>query len=185
MNTTELLSLSRPELAQQLALGHAIDPAALDDSEYRGVSLGLPRFIERLTWKVFKKAFHRDGKTGRLRGWNVRLEQDGIDAPARDMLQGGRRVTFGHFEVRAADHGEPRDVSQSLVLDYALGKNARLDPTAIVLDYLVAVEPGNAELLLGRLALDLRAARINTPSYFILERDAPLAELASPARPLQ
>ncbi|RLB64229.1 MAG: hypothetical protein DRI90_05055, partial [Deltaproteobacteria bacterium] len=60
-----------------LTSGHSIDPRQLDDVEYRGISLGLPAIVEKLTWKKFKKVFHRDPATGVLRGWNVRMEQNG------------------------------------------------------------------------------------------------------------
>ena len=64
--------------------GHPVDPAQLEGWVYRGTSLGLPSLVERLTWKTFQKAFWRDPATGRLLGWNVRLEQDGLDAPRFD-----------------------------------------------------------------------------------------------------
>ena len=53
----------------------------------RGTSLGLPALVEKLTWKTFQKTFYRDPRTGRLLGWNVRLEQDGLDAPSRPRLK--------------------------------------------------------------------------------------------------
>ncbi|MSP25547.1 MAG: hypothetical protein EXR75_10355 [Myxococcales bacterium] len=180
MNRNELLTATRSELRRLLANGHSIAPEALDDSEYKGISLGLPPLVERLSWKVFKKAFHRDPATGRLRGWNVRLEQDGVDAPARDRLKNGRRVTFGHFDVRPAGADAPRALTQSLVLDYALGENAPLAPTACVRDLLVCPEPGKFDILFGWMLLQLGPARIPTPSYFLLERDAPLADVVLP-----
>jgi hypothetical protein len=71
----EFLSLDRRGLAAALAAGHPIDERALDDTRYRGISLGLPRAVETLTWKTFAKTFHRDPESGKLRGWNLRLEQ--------------------------------------------------------------------------------------------------------------
>ena len=47
-------------------------------TENRGISLGLPAWVERLSWKKFAKAFHRDPRTQRLRGWNVRIEQGAL-----------------------------------------------------------------------------------------------------------
>lgn len=167
MTRAELLAASRDELRARLAGGHPIDPSRLDDTVYRGISLGLPAWIERLTWKQFAKAFHRDPRTGRLRGWNVRVEQDGLDRPWRPRLRGGRPWTFGHFAVT-----QERD---RLLLDYGAGGNRRADPLNLLRDPLVALRAGSVELLLGWSYLALGPARVPTPSYFLLERDGPLA----------
>jgi hypothetical protein len=163
----ELLAASRGELRALLAGGHPIDPSRLDDTTYRGISLGLPAWVERLTWKKFTKAFHRDPRTGELRGWNVRIEQDGLDRPWRARIRDGRPWTFGHFAVV----GEP----DRLLLDYGAGGNRRIDPLNVLRDPLVALHAGSVELLLGWSYLAIGPARVPTPSYFLLERDGPLA----------
>lgn len=162
----DLLAASRDELRALLAGGHPIDPARLDDTVYRGISLGLPAWVERLTWKQFAKAFHRDPRTGRLRGWNVRIEQDGLDRPWRTRTRRGRPWTFGHFAVVTE--------RAHLMLDYGAGDNGLLDPLRVLRDPVVALHAGSVELLLGRSDLAIGPARIPTPSYFVLERDAPL-----------
>lgn len=143
------LALSRGELREALEAGHPIDPTALDDSRYRGISLGLPGFVDRLFWKTFEKTFHRDGEE--LRGWNVRLEQTGLDGPVVPMMKGAVPKTFGHYAVRATD--------ARLELVYG----AMVDP-------LVALEEQGTTWLLGRSDL----LGIPTPSYFLLERIGPL-----------
>lgn len=158
----DLLRASQGELRSLLERGHPIDPARLDDTVYRGISLGLPAWIERLSWKKFAKAFHRDG--GALRGWNIRIEQDGLDRPWRARTRRGRTWTFGHFAVvREGEH---------LVLDYGAGRALAMKA---VRDPLVALEAGSVELLLGRSDLALGPARLRTPSYFVLEREGALA----------
>lgn len=152
----QLLAASRDELRSLLERGHPIDPARLDDTTYRGISLGLPAWVERLTWKKFAKAFHRDPATRALRGWNVRIEQDGLDRPWRARTRRGRAWTFGHFAV--VQDGE------HVALDYG-----------VIRDPLVALDAGSVELLLGRSDLALGRARVATPSYFVLERDCALA----------
>lgn len=166
MTRADLLAASRRELRALLDGGHPIDPARLDDTLYRGISLGLPAWVERLTWKQFAKAFHRDPHTGRLRGWNVRLEQAGLDRPLRPRLRAGRPWTFGHFAVVGAPG--------RLLLDYGAGGNRRLDPLTALRDPLVALHAGSVELLLGWSYLAIGPARVPTPSYFLLERDGPL-----------
>lgn len=139
------LEMSGRELRAALDAGHPIDPSALDDSRYRGISLGLPAFVDRLFWKTFEKTFHRDGDA--LRGWNVRLEQTGLDGPIEAMRKGELPKTFGHYTVREG--------SGRLELVYG----AMVDP-------LVALEEGDVTWLLGRSDL----LGIPTPSYFLLER---------------
>ena len=144
------LGMSRGELRASLESGHRIDPASLDDTRYRGISLGLPAFVDRLFWKTFEKTFHRDGST--LRGWNVRLEQTGLDGPVQPMLTGsGDPKTFGHYAVHAGERW--------LELRYG----AMVDP-------LVALEEHDTNWLLGRSDL----LGIPTPSYFLLEKLGPL-----------
>jgi len=157
----DLLAMSRADLRARLANGHPIDPARLDGTTYRGISLGLPAWVERVTWKKFAKAFRRDPDTGDLRGWNVRIEQDGLDRPWRPRTRNGTPWTFGHFTVvRERDR---------LVLDYGAGSDRLTDPLRLLRDPLVALHAGSVSLLLGRSDLALGPARVPTPSYFLLE----------------
>jgi hypothetical protein len=180
----ELCGLPGDGLRERMRRGHPIDPAALADTEYRGISLGLPRWLEQLTWKTFMKVFHRDEHRGVLRGWNVRLEQTGIFGPCVPRQKGGRRVTFGHYEVLpASGYRVPHGLDQGVMLDYGLGRNGRLAPLSRARDPVVALEPGGVALLLGWTYLDLGLRLLPTPSYFLLERHGPLGEVVGPPRP--
>lgn len=180
----DLLQLSKRELYGALQTGHAIDPDELDDTEYHGVSLGMPAFVDKLTWKKFIKTFHRDPDTGQLRGWNVRIEQSPLEDPAWEpKLEKGERVTFGHYQVVAlAGYRMPVKVPQGLMLDYGLGGNPKGDFTANVRDPLVAVNAGSVELLLGWSYVALGPARMKTPSFFSLERGGALTHRVAPPR---
>lgn len=170
MTRDELLGLDGAALAALLARGHAIDERALDDSQYRGISLGLPRAVEALTWKTFMKTFHRDPRTGRLRGWNVRLAQTGIDGPTV------ARKRFGHYHV--APLGKtPRPCGPGLLIDYSGGTRG---PMSRLRDPIVAVDAGSVELLLGWSYLDLGPLQLPTPSYFLLVREGPLDAITAP-----
>jgi hypothetical protein len=158
----QMLAMSGAELRQTLAEGHRIDPAALDASRYRGVSLGLPAWVDRALWKTFEKDFRRDPDTGVLRGWNVRLEQTGLDGEVSPRLRNGAPWIFGHYEV--LDRGD------HLELDYGRGDNPRLDPSRLARDPLVAVHPGSVEWLFGATDVCLGRWRVRTPSYFLLQR---------------
>ncbi|MED5373847.1 MAG: hypothetical protein VX899_22705 [Myxococcota bacterium] len=151
------LSASRTELQRALDSGQRVESGSLAGHRYRGVSLGLPPWIERLSWKTFEKAFHRRGH--RVVGWNVRLEQTGLDGPVVPLMRRGAPLCFGFFEAVDAPDG--------LWLDYGRGGNPALDPTALVRDPLVALPDGR---LLGRSLVQLGPWRVGTPSYFVLER---------------
>lgn len=174
----DFLRLSKGELGERLAAGHPIDPRALDDSEYRGVSLGLPGPIVSLTWLVFRKTFHRDPATQRLRGWNVRMEQNGLEGPRVPMQKDDAPICFGHYEViDARGCGSPIPCEQGLLIDYGRGANGKLDPVRRARDPIVALERGSVERLLGWTFLDLGLARVSTPSFFLLEREGPLTHV--------
>ena len=176
MTRNELMALGPKGWIELIRDGHPIDPAALDDTGYRGIALGLPETVEKLTWKTFQKTFHRDPKTGELRGWNVRVEQRGLDAPTQAKVKDGRPWTFGHYRVVAADEPIPRiGRTRGLLIHYGLGRNAPLYPMRRIRDPIVAVEAGSVELLLGWSYVDLGPLSVGTPSFFSLEREGPLA----------
>ncbi len=179
MRVTDLLEASQAELRALLRSGYAIDPASLDDTEYRGISLGIPGVVEKLTWKTFKKVFHRDRKRGVLRGWNVRMEQRGLDGPWLPKTKKRQPVTFGHFEVVAASN-VPEGCDRGLLIDYARGGNRRLDPVSRLRDPIVALKEGSADRLLGWSYLQVGRKQVGTPSFFWLERDAPLSHHVEP-----
>jgi hypothetical protein len=180
---SDLLSLSRGALMDLLTSGHPIDPRQLDDVEYRGISLGLPSMVEKLTWKKFKKVFHRDPATGVLRGWNVRMEQNGLEAGWVPLSKGGEPVTFGHYQVvDPVGHGVPKGCDRGLLIHYGLGGNRRFDGTARLRDPIVALHRDEVDLLLGWSYLDLGIKTVSTPSFFSLERDVPLTQVIDPPR---
>jgi hypothetical protein len=144
LTAPEIHRMSRRELRALLAAGHPFDASELA-GEYLGTSLGLPRFVEKLTWKNFKKVFRRD-EAG-LAGWNVRLRDNHV---------------FGHFRVVPHAPG--------VLLDYgAVDGGGALK---VVRDPLVAVNPGSSALLLGWTYLQIGRFSVGTPSYFTLERAA-------------
>ena len=166
---------TRAELRQRIVTGHAVDADAIAGFAYRGTSLGMPAWVERLSWKTFQKTFHRDPGSGRLLGWNVRLHQDGLDAPSRPILKHGRPLCVWHYEViapNAAPH--PKGFDRGLIIDYGRANNPWLDTVRFVKDPLVAIEPGNYDALLGVSYAVVGGLCIETPTYFTLEREHPI-----------
>lgn len=174
MITRDELCAMRPRaLRDVLRAGHAVDGSWLDDAEYRGVSLGLPAWMEALSWKTFAKCFHHG------RGWNVRIEQEGFDARPRAKLRRGLPRTFWYYRAAQArvtlPGGEP---FEGALIDYDVPENG-WTTTRFVRDPLVALEPGNPERLLGWSYVALFGG-ISTPSYFLLERVGPVRDELSP-----
>jgi hypothetical protein len=159
------------ELARLLAAGRAFDPAALAGWTFHGTSLGLPAWIERLTWKTFAKAFVRE-PDNTIRGWNVRCQQ-ATPPTWQPRRRDGVPITFGHFEV-VLDRG-------MVLLDYGKGGNRRTDPVGAVRDPLIALDD-RGELLLGQSQLAIAGRRVATPSYFLLERGSRVEHVAHPPR---
>ncbi len=176
----EFLALSKKQLLAELRQGHPITPESLFDKEYKGTSLGLPGFVERLTWKKFKKTFHNDTELGALRGWNVRLEQNALDESCIPQQKDGAPLTFGHYHVVSpAGHRVPKDCDRGLLIHYGLGGNPFFEFTGRVRDPIVAINPGDSNLLLGWSYLDFGVC-IGTPSFFTLEYDCALTNVVVP-----
>lgn len=174
-----LLGLDRRALGQRLAQGHPLDPAALPGHVYHGISLGLPRWVERLTWKTFCKVFHRDQHGPR--GWNVATIQERDGLGWRPRVRRGELVTYGHFAIRPPPAGLPARYGRGPLLDYGAFAGP-LDPMGLVQDPLVALRPDDPGLLLGVSFLALGAA-IPTPTYFALIRAEPVQHVVDPPRP--
>ena len=167
-------TLGRGELRALLAQGGPVDPATLRDTVYRGVSLGLPRALEALSWVVFAKTFAWDPPSASLRGWNVRCHQAPLDAPVRyRQARDGQPETFGPYLVRPIqDDPRPRAYGPGLMIAYALG--GAKGALSHMRDPIVSVTPGSADVLLGWSFAVLGSTAIATPSYFALFRDRPL-----------
>jgi hypothetical protein len=183
MTAAELLHADRGTLRALLADGHPVDVDAIAGWQYRGVSLGLPAWVDRLAWKTFAKCFWRDRPGAPVRGWNIRLRQTGLDGPVEPLVRRGRPFTFGHFVVvDPAGYGVPHGADRGVLLDYGLGGNPALDPTARIRDPIVSLRAGSMDLLLGWTYVDVGVARVGTPSFFTLERYAPVGEPVAPPR---
>lgn len=176
-----LLDLDPFELEHLLASGHAVAPERLAGFRYRGIGLAMPRLVARVAQK-FVKVFHQEPGADTVRGWNVRIRQDGLDAPWTPATIAGKRITYGHFEVVAAGtHPRCDHYRDAMVLDYGRLER-RLSPFATVRDYVAALAPDDPSLLIGRMYLALGPWRIATPSYFLLVRDVPLDRVEVPPR---
>ncbi|MBX3270576.1 MAG: hypothetical protein KF729_09960 [Sandaracinaceae bacterium] len=164
-----LRDASRAELRRRIVEGHPVDPAAIEGYAFRGTSLGLPRLVVLATWKTFQKTFWRH-PDGRLMGWNVRLHQDGVDAPSRPKTRRGAPLIEWPYEVIApAGVPMPEGFDRGLVIDYGRAPNP--PQQRLVKDPLVALAPGSSDELLGVSYVVIGGRCLETPTYFTLERD--------------
>jgi hypothetical protein len=187
LDLDDLLQMERRELNRVMFQAHPMDLQTLENSNYTGVDISLPKLMNRILWKTFRKTFYRDPATGVLRGWNVRVEQtgwDGSTVPMRDKR--GQMVTFGHYEVRpTADLKFPGGWQGHHYLDYRFAGNPSLDWTRFLYCPLVAVNAGDSNLLLGWEVIRIGAAVIPLGDYWLLKREGPLSdgEVLAPPRP--
>lgn len=181
----DLNRMGSRELHDVMLRGHPLDHGALADTQYLGVDLSLPALGRTLLWHTFRKTFHRDPATGALRGWNVRMEQTGIDGPARPMNDRRQHpITFGHYRVRTPERRFPRGWSGSDFLDYTTAGNRWLDPARVGYAPLVAVNEGSSELLLGWEVVKLGPVAVPLPLYWALRLQGPLDEVVPVPRPV-
>ncbi|MFM8408682.1 MAG: GMC family oxidoreductase, partial [Alphaproteobacteria bacterium] len=172
----DLLRMDRHELHAIIDRGHPLDPDALAGHQYQGVDLSLPPWVNRILWKTFRKTFHRDPATGAVRGWNVRMEQQGIDGPRVPKKRRGATWHFAHYELRStAGQRFPRGWHGPHFLDYGrvgnpFGENLGWTP-------LVAVNEGDMSLLLGWEVFRLGPLFIPLRDYWALRLEGPLDEI--------
>ncbi len=157
-------SLPGDRLAHLLSSGYAVDPDALADADYRGTSLGLPAFVERVTWKTFRKVFRRSERG--VSGFNVRVDQ----RTGEPLLRNAEPITFGPYQVvPLPPDGTAFRCRAGVLLDYG-AMHPAWHPLARVRDPLVALREGSADLLLGATYLAVGPLALRTPSFFLLER---------------
>ncbi|HUJ61319.1 MAG TPA: hypothetical protein VLX92_22600 [Kofleriaceae bacterium] len=155
------------ELDRVFLRGRELELDQLVGWEFRGIntrlfrSRGLPRVFGI---KKFVKGFYRD-EHGRALGYNRAVRNNALDGR---FTIGDRR--FGFFTVDPVDP-TARDNAylHAILLDYSKGDNPRRDPSRGLRDYLVQVEPGNPDLLLGKAYFAVGPLRVAS-NFFILER---------------
>ena len=189
--------MSNEELDKILAYGHALKAEDIAGFEYTGFNVGVPGPFKRLFQK-FKKAFYFDEQTGRFRGWNLKVIQNGAqnpwyvgsrepDGPAYGIIgrlvywlcgiRGGN-AAHGFFSVYPAIIDKKfNEIPQGLLVNYAEGENGFLNITSRLKDYLVAVNAGSNDLVLGKGCIDLGLFSFKGQGFFILKKDGILSKV--------
>jgi len=178
----DLMAMKGPALHDVMRRGHAIDPDAIAGRQFLGVDLSLPGWARKLLWHTFRKTFVRDAASGELRGWNVRMEQHGVEG-ARVPLKNrrGEPITFGHYRLRSAEGmtfgGRWTGANY---LDYGAAGNPFFDLARLGRTPLVAVNVGAQDLLLGWEVFAVGPALLPLPLYLALRDEGPVDRVVPP-----
>jgi len=182
----DLMAMNSKELRKVMDRGHALDPEVLSEGsgrQYLGVDLSLPGWARKVLWHTFRKTFVKD-ESG-VRGWNVKMEQRGIDNPQVPLRnRDGSAKTFGHYRVSdAKDIYFPGGWAGGNFLDYTRAGNPVWDLAGLGYTPLIAVNEGSQDLLLGWEIFKIGPGKLPMPLYWALRYDGPLEEVVPPPRP--
>jgi len=169
----DLARMSKRELAGVFATGTVPDVTALTGFEFRGFNQ--PAGTALLGIRKFIKVFYLD-KAGHSFGCNTPVVQNGLDSEWIPRPHPDRPKRYAFYSVDPADpDAADQRRHQAVLLDYSRGANPAYHVARILRDYVVRVEPGSDDLLLGR-AYFVVAGRPMADSYFLIERFRPLAD---------
>jgi hypothetical protein len=114
--------------------------------------------------KKFVKGFFKTDD-GRVMGYNRPVGRNALDGRWNVVEK-----QFGYYEVAPVDPtSRDNKYLHAVLLDYGKGGNPALDPTQVLRDYVVQVDPKNPDLFLGKAYGAFGPLRIPT-NFFILER---------------
>jgi hypothetical protein len=156
---------SRPDLERVFAGCAAPAPSALVGSRYLGYNC--PAWAEALRIRTFLKGFESAGET--VLGHNIPVRQSGLDGEWQPLPSAGAPRRFGFFRVEVVGLAPGGADRGSLLFDYDVPENPRFGVTRSIRDHVVALEPGSADLLLGKAYLAIGPTRVPV-SFFLLER---------------
>jgi hypothetical protein len=178
----ELAALAMGELEVVFQRGATPALELLTGWEFRGINT--PWWARAAGIKKFMKGFFVDPsrpEPGAIYGYNCPVVQNRLDGPWIAKPDDAAPKRFGFYKVSRVDP-TVRDNAylHAVLLDYGKGRNATLDPSQGLRDYLVQVDAGDLDLYLGKAYYALGPARVAT-SFFVLERHrVGLRELARP-----
>lgn len=177
----ELARQGRRQLEGVLLRGESPDPLALAGMEFLG--LNVPRRMELLGIRRFIKAFDRRDD-GSVFGCNTPVRQRPPSAAWTPLPSAEHPRRYAFFEVRDVDPAD-RDNAylHALLLDYSAGARRPSGPTGaverLIRDYLVRIDPGSDDVLLGKAYLALGHRRVFS-NFFVLVRRGPLTARLPP-----
>lgn len=141
--------------------------------EFNGANVGVLPGL--LGIRKFRKGFYQGpprvphGPEPFIQGYNVPVQQNGIDQPWIALPSESSPRRFGFYRVyRASQNPRFQHYPHALLLDYGLGRNGATPP-ALLRDYLVQAHPGSSDLLVGKAYLALGPVTLPA-GFFVLQR---------------
>jgi len=172
----ELAGMSKRELETVFAAGSPPDVAALTGFEFCGYNQ--PRAAALLGIRKFIKAFYLD-RSQRPFGCNTPVRQNGLQGEWLPRPSPERPRCYAFYQVEPADPDAADEARRGAVfLDYGRGGNRAYGIARMLRDYLVRVEPGSDDLLLGKAFFEVAGKKV-AHSFFLIERFRPLADAAA------
>lgn len=166
-----LVNASRIELENILDQGMIPNLEDLVGWEFRGCNTAV--FSHLLRIRKFKKGFHREpaNKPHECFGYNIPTVQNATFDPHLALPNESHPKRFGFYLVTPDRTMGPDDIHHNaLLLDYGSGPtNPLYDPSRLLRDYLVQVDPDNPDLFLGKAYLAFGPKRVFA-GFFVLER---------------
>ena len=150
--------------------GEAPAAQAICGYEFRGFNT--PKIMALFGIRKFIKAFFLSEDTAF--GCNTPAAQNGLEGEWQAKPHDTDPKRFGFFEVDPVDGGAAqRGPTHALLLDYGRGHNKWYELSRVLRDYVVRVDLGSDELLLGKAYAAIGPLRIPV-SFFLLERLRPI-----------
>ena len=130
------------------------------NTSWRLKAMGLQKFI---------KGFFQEQE--RVEGYNIPVQQNGLDAPwlARPIPESPKRFAF-YLVTQVNRWSVDNLYPEALLLDYgASRRNPAYGIERLIRDYLVQPDPANLDLLLGKAYLAIGIVRLPS-NFFVIER---------------
>ncbi|MBC7974523.1 MAG: hypothetical protein H7138_06010 [Myxococcales bacterium] len=173
--STRILALARASLRElEHAFQRGVTPEidTLVGWEFRGINCtprGLPPIARLAGIQKFVKGMFR-ADDGRAMGYNTPVVQNVLDGRWRTRPSDEAPRRFGFYTIDAVDPTS-RDNAylHALLLDYGQGGNPLWDVSRGLRDYLVQLEDGDLDRLVGKAYYAAGPARVGV-GFFLLER---------------
>jgi hypothetical protein len=168
----KLTDLSRKQLEAIIVGGISPDIEGLLNWEFRGWNI--TPMARMLGIQKFKKGFYRELNAHRddqCSGYNVEVRQNTLDEPHIAVPNEQFPHRYAHYLVTPVEQNSRDNLyPNALLLDYSRGpENPFWHPANRLRDYLVQIDRGNPDLLLGKAYIAIHSLRIFS-NFFILER---------------
>lgn len=168
----DVIALSQAKLEELFRTSKGPELAAISGREFNGYNLTV--MAELIGVRKFRKGFFDpDGhlsSRGEIEGYNIPIRQNKVDQPWQGKPSDADAKRFGFYIVApAARDPKHNRYANALLLHYGNSpRNAFYRPERMLRDYLVQVNEGSSDLLLGKAYFDIGVATVPA-NFFVLK----------------